>query len=131
MYRFKIENDAKAFDQFVWDNKGSYLQCSRWHLVKEAWDSILYSGFEGENRVLTCMVLTRKMPGAGIIWYIPCGAVCDYSNKDLQKEFLDFIKKESKKAGATALVIDPLIPLRINDEIIADGGENHKLFIEN
>ncbi len=131
MFQFKIENDVQAFDQFVWDNKGSYLQCSRWHLVKEAWSSILYSGFEDEKRVLSCMVLTRKMPGAGIIWYIPCGAVCDYSNKTLQNEFLDFIKKESKKAGATALVIDPLIPLRINNETIADGVENHNLLIEN
>lgn len=131
MFQFKIETDTKAFDQFVIDNKGSYLQCSNWHLVKEAWKSILYSGFEGENRVLTCMVLERKMPGAGIIWYIPCGAVCDYSNKELQKEFLDFIKKESKKAGATALIMDPLIPLRINGETVNEGVESHKLFVEN
>lgn len=131
MFQFKIENDKVAFDQFVLDNKGSYLQCSRWPLVKEAWGSILYSGFENENRVLTCMVLFRKMPGAGVIWYIPCGAVYDYKNIQLQKEFLDFIKKESKKSGATCLIIDPLIPLRISGETVDEGIENHNLFIEN
>lgn len=131
MFQFKIETDKIAFDQFVLDNKGSYLQCSRWPLVKEAWDSVLYSGFSGEERVLTCMVLFRKMPGAGKVWYIPCGAVYDYKNTELQKEFLEFIKNESKKAGATCLIIDPLIPLRISGETVEDGIVNHKIFIEN
>ncbi len=131
MFQFKIETDKVAFDQFVLENKGSYLQCSRWPLVKEAWDSVLYSGFSGEERVLTCMVLFRKMPGAGKVWYIPCGAVYDYKNTELQKEFLEFIKNESKKAGATCLIIDPLIPLRISGETVEDGIENHKIFIEN
>lgn len=131
MFQFKIETDKVAFDQFVLDNKGSYLQCSRWPLVKEAWDSVLYSGFSGEERVLTCMVLYRKMPGAGKVWYIPCGAVYDYKNTELQKEFLEFIKNESKKASATCLIIDPLIPLRISGETVEDGIVNHKIFIEN
>lgn len=131
MFQFKIETDKIAFDQFVLENKGSYLQCSRWPLVKEAWDSVLYSGFSGEERVLTCMVLFRKMPGAGKVWYIPCGAVYDYKNTELQKEFLEFIKNESKKAGATCLIIDPLIPLRISGETVEDGIVNHKIFIEN
>lgn len=131
MFQFIIETDKVAFDQFVLDNKGSYLQCSRWPLVKEAWDSVLYSGFSGEERVLTCMVLYRKMPGAGKVWYIPCGAVYDYKNTELQKEFLEFIKNESKKAGATCLIIDPLIPLRISGETVEDGIANHKIFIEN
>ena len=43
MFQFKIETDTKAFDQFVIDNKGSYLQCSSWDLVNEAWYSILQS----------------------------------------------------------------------------------------
>ena len=131
MFQFKIETDKIAFDQFVLENKGSYLQCSRWPLVKEAWDSVLYSGFSGEERVLTCMVLYRKMPGAGKVWYIPCGAVYDYKNTELQKEFLEFIKNESKKAGATCLIIDPLIPLRISGETVEDGIVNHRIFIEN
>lgn len=131
MFRFKIETDTVAFDKFVCDNKGSYLQCSRWPMVKEAWGSKLYSGFDGDRRVLTCIVLYRTMPGAGCVWYIPCGAVCDYSDVELQKEFLDFIKAESKKAKATCLIIDPLIPLRISGETVEDGVLGHKLFTEN
>ncbi len=130
MFQFKIETDTVAFDKFVSENNGSYLQCSRWPLVKEAWDSVLYSGFNGEERVLTCMVLSRKMPGAGCVWYIPCGAVCDYSDIELQKEFLEFIKKESKKANATCLIMDPLVPLRISGETAEEGIEEHKLFTE-
>lgn len=129
MFQFKIETDTVAFDKFVWDNKGSYLQCSRWPLVKEAWGSVLYSGFENGERVLTCMVLHRTMPGAGNIWYIPCGAVYDYKNTELQKQFLEFIKSESKKAGAACLIIDPLIPLRINGEKTDEGIENHGIFV--
>ena len=130
MFQFKIETDTVAFDKFVYDNKGSYLQCSRWPKVKESWDSKLYSGFDGDKRVLTCMVLCRKMPGAGCVWYIPCGAVCDYSNVELQNKFLEFIKKESKKAKATCLIIDPLTPLRINGETVEDGIQEHNLFIK-
>ena len=130
MFQFKIETDTVAFDKFVCDNKGSYLQCSRWPKVKESWDSLLYSGFNGDERVLTCMVLCRKMPGAGCVWYIPCGAVCDYSNVELQNEFLEFIKKESKKAKATCLIIDPLTPLRISGETVEDGIQEHNLFTQ-
>ena len=114
MYDFRIETDLIAFDNFVKANKGSYLQCSKWPEVKTGWGSNFYSGFFGEERVLTCLVLSRVLPVAGKIWYIPCGPLCDYKNEGLQKEFTAFIKAEMKKAGATCLVVDPLIPLRIS-----------------
>ena len=127
MYDFRIETDLVAFDEFVKANKGSYLQCSKWPLVKTSWGSKFYSGFYGEKRVLTCLVLTRKLPAVDEIWYIPCGALCDYKNEALQKEFTEFIKAEMKKAGATCLVTDPLIPLRISGEAQEDGVNAHKL----
>lgn len=128
MFDFRLEQDTTAFDEFVNINKGSYLQSARWPLVKESWQSRCYSGFNGEERVLTAMVLYRTMPGAGCVWYIPCGPVCDYSDKALVEEFFAFIKNESKKAKATCLIIDPLIPLRINGEAQPEGPEAHKLF---
>lgn len=127
MYVFKEENDLKAFDEFVNEHKGSYLQCSRWPEVKEAWKSHFYSGFEGEKRVLTCLVLSRKLPAAGSVWYVPCGAVSDYTNETLQKEFADFLKSEMKNHKATCTIIDPLIPLRISGEPCEDGANAHKL----
>lgn len=127
MYNFRIETDLTAFDEFVKANKGSYLQCSKWPEVKASWGSKFYSGFDGETRVLTCLVLTRKLPAVDEIWYIPCGALCDYKNEALQKEFTEFIKGEMKKAGATCLVTDPLIPLRISGEMQVEGVNTHKL----
>lgn len=130
MYSFKEENDFKAFDDFVNKNKGSYLQCSRWPEVKTTWKPRFYSGFQGDERVLTCLVLIRRLPLAGDIWYIPCGAVCDYTNSALQKEFAAFLKSEMKKHGATCAIIDPLIPLRINGETCREGTAAHKLLTE-
>lgn len=127
MYDFRIEKDLTAFDNFVEANKGSYLQCSKWAEVKKSWGARFYSGFFGEERILTCLVLSRVLPVAGEIWYIPCGPLCDYKNEGLQKEFTEFIKGEVKKAGATCLLIDPLIPLRIDGEICEDGIDAHKL----
>lgn len=130
MYDFRIETDLIAFDGFVKANKGSYLQCSKWPEVKASWGSRFYSGFFGEERVLTCLVLSRVLPVAGEIWYIPCGPLCDYKNESLQKEFTAFIKSEMKKAGATCLVSDPLIPLRISGETQEEGVQAHKLLTE-
>lgn len=130
MFEFKTETDLKAFDGFVRENKGSYLQCSKWSEVKKAWGSRFYSGFHNGERVLTCLVLIRKLPAAGEIWYIPCGALCDYTDKTLQKEFADFLKAEMKRAKATCAIIDPLIPLRINNEPCEEGKNAHNLLTE-
>lgn len=127
MYEFKVENDLKAFDDFVVKNKGSFLQSSSWANVKEAWKPKYYSGFLDGERVLTCLVLIRKLPLAGDIWYISCGTVSDYKNEKLQEEFAVFLKSQMKESGATCAIIDPLISLRINGEDCSDGLLAHKL----
>lgn len=127
MYSFKAETDKAAFDSFVIKNKGAYQQCSVWPEVKTAWNSYMYSGFDGYERVLTALVLERKLPAAGKLWYIPCGAVCDYKNKELVKEFSDFIKSEMKKYGAFCAILDPLIPLRIDGEECEEGVAVHDM----
>lgn len=130
MYTFKVEKDLNAFDEFVNNNKGSYLQVSGWAEVKNNWTPYFYSGFCGGERVLTCLILGRKLPVAGEIWYSPCGAVCDYKNKELHSEFASFLKSEMKKHKVTCTIIDPLIPLRINGELCSDGIDAHKLLTE-
>lgn len=130
MYEFKEEKGLKAFDEFVNKNKGSYLQCSLWPEVKESWKPYFYSGFCDGERVLTCLVLSRKLPAAGSVWYVPCGAVCDYTNKELQKDFAEFLKKEMKRKGATCTIVDPLIPLRISGEDCEEGKAAHRLLTE-
>lgn len=130
MFDFKEEKDLAAFDGFVEEHKGSYLQCSRWAEVKESWKPYFFSGFKGGERVLTCLVLSRKLPAAGEIWYAPCGAVCNYENSALQREFAAFLKAEMKKRRVTCAIIDPLIPLRIGGEACPEGKNAHKLLTE-
>lgn len=130
MYRFQPETDFAAFDQFVRDHHGQYQQCSLWPKVKTGWASHLYSGFEGDTRVLTCLVLERKLPLAGKLWYIPYGTVSDYANEELQREFAAFIKGEMKAAGAFCTIIDPPVELRVDGERQEAGTKAHKLLTE-
>ena len=127
-YTFKIEEDLEAFDKFVTANKGAYQQCSVWPNIKSSWTPYFYSGFRGKERVLTALVLERKLPLAGKLWYIPCGALCDYSNKALQASFTEFIRKKMKKHGAFCVITDPLVPLRIDGEEQPEGVKAHNNF---
>ncbi len=129
MYFFKSETDFNAFDDFVISNGGTYMQCSLWPEAKPAWTSHFYSGFKDDKRVFQCLILGRKLPLAGLVWYIPDGFICDYTDGVLLKEFTDFIKSEMKKYNVTALLTDPHLPLRINHETQNDGLEAHKALV--
>ncbi len=126
MYIFKEEQDMKAYDEFIENNGGQYIQCSRWQNVKTTWKCKYYCGFEGEKRVLAVLVMERSLPAAGKIWYAPAGAVCDYDNTELLKEFTAFMKELVKKNSVTAFIMDPPISLRINGETQEYGQEMHK-----
>ncbi|MBR0509764.1 MAG: peptidoglycan bridge formation glycyltransferase FemA/FemB family protein [Clostridia bacterium] len=127
MYRFNEEKDLAAFEQFVLDNGGIYMQSVKWAKVKQEWNSRYYSGFNGDGvRVLTALVMERRVPGAGKIWYSPAGAVCDYSDDALLEAFSSFMTAEMKKHGATALFFDPCVELRVEGERTALGPKVHK-----
>ncbi len=130
MFAFKIETDLEKFDSFVREHKGSYLQCSAWPQVKTAWKPYFYSGFDGDTQVLTALVLERKLPAVGKLWYLSCGPVCasGYAeNRGFMDAFSVFLKAEMKKNGAFCVITDPLIPLRIDGEDQAEGVAAHNL----
>ena len=129
MYTFREETDLKAYDEFLEKNGGQYIQCSRWQNVKTTWKCRYYCGFEGEERVLAVLVMERNLPAAGKIWYGSGGAICDYKNTELLKEFTEFMKKEVKKNGATAFIMDPGVSLRVNGESKNEGTELHKTLL--
>lgn len=131
MYRFETEKDFVAFDDYLIKNGGTYMQSSLWPKAKPAWSSHFYVGYKGQERVFQCLILGRNLPLAGLVWYIPDGFICDYTNNDLIKEFTQFIKAEMKKFGVTVLLTDPHLPLRINHEMQEDGLNAHKLLINN
>ena len=60
---------------------------------------------------------------------MPDGPVMDYEDTQLLSEFTQFIKKEMKKYSVTALLTDPHIPLRINNEIQNNGVKLHESLI--
>lgn len=130
MYNFKAENDLEAFENFVLNNGGIYMQSAKWAQVKTAWKSYFYSGFnENGERVLTALILERHIPGGGKIWYCPAGAVCDYQNESLVSQFAAYMKKEMKSHSATALFFDPCVELRRNGEYVEEGKKLHKTLV--
>lgn len=129
MYTFKEETDLKAYDEFIEQNGGQYIQCSRWQKVKTTWKCKYYSGFENGKRVLAILIMERSLPAAGKIWYGSGGAVCDYENTELLKEFTEYIKALVKKNGVTAFIMDPSISLRINGETQPFGVKMHKTLL--
>ena len=130
MYSFKPETDLEKFDQFVSDSKGQYQQCSLWPQVKTAWNPYFYSGYQGDELVLTCLVLERKLPLAGKLWYVPYGTVSDYSNETLQREFAEFIRGEMKKHGAFCFIVDPNVELIVDDTDMEEGHRVHKILTD-
>lgn len=130
MLEFRTETNMQEYDEFLNEHKGSFIQCSRWPQIKTAWKPYFYSGFENGKRVFSCLVLERNLSVCGKIWYIPDGPVTDYTRPDIIKEFTKFIKCELKKHGATALLTDPHIPLRINNEETKVGLDVHQAFID-
>ncbi len=131
MYTFRSETDFAAFDDYLIKNGGTYMQCSLWPKAKPAWTPHFYVGFRGETRVFQCLILGRKLPLAGLVWYIPDGFICDYQDKTLIEEFTAFIKAEMKKHNVTVLLTDPHIPLRINHESQQNGLDAHNMLISN
>lgn len=126
MVIFKEEKDLKKFDEFVNSMKGSFIQCSSWAKIKTFWKPYFYSGFKGDEQVLSCLVLERSLSVCGKIWYIPDGPLTDFSDREILEGFTSFMKAEMKKYGATALFFDPHIPLRIDHELQQNGVKLHE-----
>ncbi|MGN0468721.1 MAG: peptidoglycan bridge formation glycyltransferase FemA/FemB family protein [Acutalibacteraceae bacterium] len=130
MYQFKEESDMKAYDSFIENNSGQYIQCSRWQKVKTTWKCKFYSGFDGDERVLGVLIMERLLPAAGKIWYAPSGPVCNYDNHQLLSEFTAFVRELVSKNGVTAFIMDPPISLRINGETQEYGVKKHKELVD-
>ena len=126
-YQFREETDLAAYDRFLETHGGQYIQSSHWQTVKTTWRCRYYCGFdETDTRVLAILVMERTLPAAGKIWYGSGGAVCDYDNEDLLRQFTEYMKDLLKKNGVTAFIMDPPISLRINGEDQPHGHEVHK-----
>lgn len=125
LYIFK-EVNASFVDQFNQSvEKGHILQTSYWAKLKKEWQPVFLAGFDEEDTlVLTATLHLRKLPYVGIkMGYIPRGFVCDFKNKELLKEFTDYLKEYAKKNKIGFITIDPDIHLRENEELIPKAQE--------
>lgn len=125
LYIFKEVNVSfvDKFNQSV--EKGHILQTSYWAKLKKEWQPVFLAGFDkNEILVLTATIHLRKLPYVGIkMGYIPRGFVCDFENKELLKEFTDYLKEYAKKNKIGFITIDPDIHLRENEELIPKAQE--------
>ena len=129
MIEFVEEKNLEEYDKYINEKKGSFIQCSRWPEIKTFWKPYFYSGFNNGERVFGCLILERSLSLCGKVWYLPDGPVMNYNDIQILSEFTEFIKKEMKKHSVTALLTDPHIPLRINNEIQDNGVRLHENFI--
>lgn len=92
------------------------MQTSHWGRIKDTWSFHMFAGFEETEMILSALVLERKLPAVGKIWYAPGGFVADYRNNDLLNAFSSFMKKEMKKRKIAFFLTDPKFIWKINGQ---------------
>ena len=129
-----IENvDKNKYEEFVENHKtkSHFLQSYDWGLFSKDNKNVTpyYVGLENDKKklVATALLLQRKMQLGYSYFYCPRGFVCDYSNKEIIKEFTEEIKKFAKKKKVIFLKIDPDVKLQ-NLDIDGNELEGHTNF---
>ena len=113
-----IENVEKnKFNKFVENHKtkSHFLQSYDWGEFSKDNKNVTpyYVGLEDNNKLAaTALLLQKKMPLGYSYFYCPRGFVCDYSNREVIKEFTDNLKKFIKSKKALFLKIDPDVKLQ-------------------
>ena len=111
---------------------GHIFQTSYWCDFKSEWKQHYLKGIDDSgNIVLTCSLLTRKIPYLGKnIGYIPRGFVCDYSNKILISNFSDYLKQYAKENGISFITVDADIHYKENQELTTVGEKTREVLTE-
>ncbi|MGL5614691.1 MAG: peptidoglycan bridge formation glycyltransferase FemA/FemB family protein [Sarcina sp.] len=124
MYNFK-EIQASEVDKFNMTlDKGHIFQTSYWAKVKKEWNAKFIAGFDKDNNiVLTAMMLVRNLPLGISMGYMPRGFVCDFENKELVREFTDYLKSFAKKNKVSFVTLDPDIHFAENEKTMEKGAE--------
>ena len=83
------------------------------------------------NLVATALILLRKTPLGYSYGYAPRGFIIDYNNKELIKEFTDYLKGYMKEKKIIYIKFDPDIPYQdIDSEAnpVEGGNNNYELY---
>ena len=111
--------------------KSHFLQSYEWgQFCKRAKRQIpRYVGMEDNdgNLVATCLILLKYTPFGFSYGYAPRGFVLDYNNKDVIKEFTNYLKQYMKDNKIIYIKFDPDIKYQDIDDDgnKIDGGENN------
>lgn len=111
--------------------KSHFLQSYEWgQFCKKAKRQIpRYVGMEDNdgNLIASCLILLRKTPFGFSYGYAPRGFVLDYNNKDVVKEFTNYLKQYMKDNKIIYIKFDPDIKYQDidGDGNKIDGGENN------
>ena len=128
-----IDNvDIKRYREFESKHKKShFLQSYEWgQFCKRAKRQIpRYVGMEDNdgNLVASCLILLRRTPFGFSYGYAPRGFGLDYNNKDVIKEFTNYLKQYMKDNKIIYIKFDPDIKYQDIDDDgnKIDGGENN------
>ena len=109
--KFVTNISKDKYDNFVENsNKPHFLQSYTWGEFSKLEKNLIphYVGLEdNEKLVATALILEKKLPLNLSYFYIPRGYTIDYNNKDLLKEFTNYIKEYAKSKKAIFIKIDP------------------------
>ena len=132
-----IENvDKNKYINFT-DNhpKSHFLQSYAWgEFCRKIKGQIpYYVGMEDDNNnlVATSLILLKKTPLGYSYGYSPRGFIIDYSNRELIKEFSDYLRKFMIDKKIIYIKFDPDIPYQDIDEDanpIENGNNNYDLY---
>ena len=131
-----IDNLKKEeYQKFVNNHqKSHFLQTYGWGTFceKVKGQKAHYLGLKKDNKLVAAtLLLERKTPIGYSYGYCPRGFILDYENKDLLKEFTDYLKQYMKDNKYIYIKVDPDIKYQDIDENanpLKDGFNNYELF---
>ncbi len=105
------EDQEERFDQFVFNSPyGHVLQTFAWARVKKAWKPFGIAVLDGEEIVASVLILKRKLPLVGSMFYAPRGPIWNGEREDVLTCLLTGIRYLAKRERAYVLRMDPDVP---------------------
>lgn len=121
MYKFELGNVAAA-DRFA-EKEGIFFQTSAWGGFKDKYGKEYITASDGDgNTVLSCMLFIIKIKCTPwTIGFANRGPVGDMSNKDLLREWTEFMRGYMKNNRMIYFTADPFYTYKRDFEVTPEG----------
>lgn len=100
----------QAWDSFVEEQGGHFLQVSRWGALKQTtgWDHQIVALKQHNRLVAGALILYWRLPlGLGAIAYVPRGPVVDWDDQELAAALLAALDSAAQRRRAVLLKLEP------------------------